>query len=193
MLLDHFLGLKVSLDEIKSQMDYMDVGTTLYQNGSMLLKRGLKVTAITANPLAFPGNVWDELNTDDKIRQYIGKMLQDDGLADNFKLVYKTLLQFLDDGGHIKIKIPGFDDIKQAIDANSIVFACGYTQPLGENEGKFHFVLVTGYDDNKVFLNNPWPDSVKQGWFPIDKFLYAIHSSAVGDADNAGFLIVSKD
>lgn len=192
MLLDHFLGLKVSLDELKAHMDYVEAGTTLYQNGSVLLKYGLKVTAITANPLVFPGNVWAELDSDEKVKAYVSKKAQEGGLSDTTKLVYRTLLQFLDDGGHMRVKIPDFDDIKRAIDAESIVSAVGYMQPLGENEGKFHFVLVTGYDDNNVFLNNSWPDSTKQGWFPIDRFLFAVHSSAAADADNGGFLVVSK-
>ncbi len=192
MLYDHFLGKKIDIEEVKKQLDYTEVGTTLYQNGSQLLKEGLKVTAISANPLVFPGNTWDQLKTNEDVREYIQKKYDDSYLDDHFKLIYRTLLQFIDDGGDFKVKIPDFNDIKDAIDRDAIVCALNYTQPLGENEGTFHFVLVTGYDEGRVFINNSWPLSQKQAWFPIDKFLFAVHSSALGDADNASFLIVSK-
>jgi uncharacterized protein YvpB len=62
----------------------------------------------------------------------------------------------------------------------------------GSNEGGFHFIVVTGYDEKNVFANNPYPKSKKRTKYPMNQFLYALHTSTTTDIDNGTLLLVSK-
>jgi hypothetical protein len=53
-------------------------------------------------------------------------------------------------------------------------------------------IVVTGYDEKNVFVNNPGPKSKKKTKYPIHQFLYAVHTSTTADIDNGTLLVVSK-
>lgn len=187
MILEYF-GIKKNFKELKSQLDYNSVGTSAFDNGLLLLNEGLRVVAVTAQPLLFAPDL--KLKT----QEDIAKLVKNKKFKKNkFQSGLKNLNKYLDWGGKLRVEIPSFKHIKKAIDQGSPVLALIHSNALGGKEGGgYHFVIVTGYKNNQVFLNNPSPFSTKQAWFPVDRFLYALHSSTTADIDNGTLIVVSK-
>ncbi|MBP6858113.1 MAG: peptidase C39 family protein [Candidatus Pacebacteria bacterium] len=190
MVLGYF-GITKDIESLVEKLKYAESGTSAYDNGALLLDSGLKVTAITAQPRLFPPEVIssvsskeDLLNVIESRKQQVRNQKDKDNLG--------TFEKFLNKGGSIKLEIPNFNHIKSAIDSNQPVVALLFGQALGKNEGGFHFVVVSGYDENNIYINNPSSISSKNGCFPIDRFLYALHSSTTIEFDNGTLLIVSK-
>lgn len=188
MVLQYY-GIKRSLEELKPKLEYFPEGTTAYANGSLLLGEGLSVTAITAHPMLFPPDVAATIRTTEDLHRIINAKKES---HPKYKEVLDTFSSFLDEGGKRTIAIPSFNHIKEAIDADSPLIALIYGQAMGSSEGDFHFVVVSGYDEGKVHITNPAPKSVHQGWFPVDQFLYALHTSTTYDIDNGTLLVISK-
>jgi len=188
MLLAYF-GIEKDLEELQKDVLYSEIGTTMFDNGSLLLDHGLKTTVITAQPLLFSPEIVSKIANNEDLLKVIDLKIEK---SPKFKDNLETWKKYLDKGGQVKIEIPDFSHIKEAIDNEYPVLVLFYGQPLGQHEGIFHFVVVSGYDDEKVFINNPWPPSKQQDWYPIKEFMYAVHSSTTADIDNGSFLIVSK-
>ncbi|MCL5113877.1 MAG: C39 family peptidase [Patescibacteria group bacterium] len=186
-----YYGINKTLKNLQSKLYYGDAGTSIFDNGALLLENKLKTNAITAQPLLFPPDKTRKLKTRKSVINLIKNKMEDkeyERFIDNFK----TFLKYFEKGGNIIIEIPSFQHIKNAINNESPILALMNAQALGSNEGKFHFVVITGYKDNEVCINNPWPPSIHQGWFPIEKFLYGVHTSTCADIDNGTFIIPSK-
>lgn len=188
MILEYY-GIKKSFDELQKALYYTAVGTSIFDNGSLLLDNGLKVMSYTAQPMLFPADKISELKTNNDIRKIIVNKMN---THENYKNNLTTFIKYLDKGGEINVEIPTFAHVKTAIDNGSPVLALLYGQALGANEGEFHFVVVSGYDDDMVFINSSWPQSIKQGWFPLKNFLYAVHTSTTADIDNGTLLIATR-
>ena len=62
MILEHF-NKKILLKDIVTQLSYGKMGTSAYQNGSVLLKNNLSVTATTAQPILFSPDIIKKLKT----------------------------------------------------------------------------------------------------------------------------------
>ncbi len=190
MVLEYF-KLNQNFDSLKEKLRYNEVGTTAYDNASLLIDEGLKVTAITAQPRLFSPDKIATITSKELLYEVIQKkMEQVTTTRDKDNL--ETFIKFLDKGGEFKLEIPGFSHIKEAIDNGYPVIALLIAQALGSKEGGYHFVVVSGYDEGRVYINNPAQSSSQQAWFPIERFLYAIHASTVGDFDNGTLLVVSK-
>lgn len=185
----HYFGRERKLEEIKKGMTYIpNEGTYLYEQGLIFLKEGFKTELITANPLLFKQN--DKLKLKDTYD--ILKHLTDIKRKNQSKKKAITLFRnFIKKGGKVKIEIPLLDHIIKALDTGRLVIALIYGGALGENEGGFHFVVVTGYKKGFVHINNPSKKS-RQGWFPEQDFLYALYSSTCVDIDNGSFLIIGE-
>jgi len=53
----------------------------------------------------------------------------------------------------------------------------------------FHFNVVTGIDDNYVYVNDPlWDGRGGKNKYTITEFLYGLYASAYGDLDNASLI-----
>lgn len=184
----HYFGIEKSDAELKRLMTYDPNGTSIYDNGLRCLEEGLKATLITANPRVFHKEIQGKLKTKDALLKFLSayqrKHSKKKGLIKLFK-------DFVSKGGKVRIEIPSFDHVKNAIDKNQLVLALLYGRALGLNEGAFHFVVVSGYKKNAVFINNPLPGS-RTGWFPLSDFMYALCSSTCFDVDNGSLLIVGK-
>ncbi len=185
MVLKYF-GLENDLQSLAEKLSYDDVGTFSFDNGIILLKSGLKVTCITAQPYLFSPDI--KLNNKQSIIQHISSKIVD---LPKFEKGIKLLKDFLNTGGELNIEIPNIQHIKKAIDNECLIIALIYGKALGSNEGGFHFVIVNGYDEENVYITNPLP-SAKSGWYSIKNFMYALHSSTVFDIDNGSLLIISK-
>lgn len=185
MVLKHF-NLEENLKSIAEKLSYDDNGTFSFDNGIVLLKSGLKVACITAQPYLFSPDI--QLKNKNEIIDHITSKIS---TLPKFEKGINLLKDFISSGGEIKIEIPQIQHIQNAIDNGSLVIALIYGKALGSNEGGFHFVVVNGYDEENVYITNPLT-TAKSGWYPIKNFLYALHSSTMFDVDNGSLLLVSK-
>ena len=188
IVLEYF-GIQTSLESLISKLTYVESGTSAYDNGSLLLSVGLKVKAITAQPLLFSPNTIHSFKGKD---DYIQAAAKRSSKVPADKPILDTLVTYLEQGGEMQLQIPSFEHIKEAIDAGNLIIALLYGNALGSNEGGFHFCVVNGYDEEKVFITNPLPTSKRQDWFPVADFLFAVHSSTTKDVDNGTLLVISK-
>ncbi len=185
-----YYGIEKTQAELKARLTYdQEVGTSIYDNGVILLEEGFKTTVVTANPLLFSPDIIATLHNEEDILQLVQKHISDEHKQ---AYILKTFENYLQKKGKVTLEIPAFDHIKKAIDEEKPVIVLMYAQSLGSNEGTYHFVIVTGYRDNEVFINNPWPKSQKQGWFPVEQLLYGTYASSCVAIDNGSFLIASK-
>ncbi len=190
MVLEYF-GINQDFQSLKDNLLYNESGTTAFDNGSLLLDSGLSVTAVTAQPRLFSPEIISSITSRDLLQEVIAKkMEQVKTVRDKDSL--ETFKKFLNKGGECKLEIPSFMHIKEAVDNGHLVIALLIAQALGSKEGGYHFVVVSGYDEGRVYINNPAPSSSQQSWFSVERFLYALHASTVGDFDNGTLLIISK-
>lgn len=184
-----YFGVERDLPYLQKKLKYNKMGTSAYDNGALLLDEGLKVTAVTAHPMLFPPDLAKNIkSTKDVSKILTAKAKQ----VPRYKTGLQTFEKFLSKGGTLKIEIPTEKHIHKAIDVKRPVIALLYGQAMGSNEGGFHFVVVTGYDNKSVFVNNPYPKSKKQTKYPMHQFLYALHTATTADIDNGTLLIISK-
>lgn len=188
MIMEYY-GVKKTLKDIRSKLTYRKTGTTIYDNGSLLIDEGFNTTVVTAQPLLFPGDIIPTIKNKHNLLKLITEKLKG---AKKDKWIIKTMIKYLKKNGNIKLEIPSFSHIKHAIDNDTPVLTLMYGQSMGRNEGKYHFVVVCGYKDKEIFINNPWPKSKRQGWFPFEQFIYGVHASTCVSVDNGTFLIPQK-
>jgi len=187
MMLDYY-GIKRTLPDLAAHLNYSKMGTSSFDNGTLFLSEGFSVTAVTANPLLFPADEIRSLSDHASLLLRLNQIEQKrPQWADNFA----TLRRYIEKGGVMKLEIPAFRHIKTSIDAGNPLLALTYGQALGRNQGGFHFMVVNGYKRGQVYLTNPLRQA-RQGWFPLDRFLYAVHASSVGDPDNGSLIIPSR-
>jgi hypothetical protein len=183
-----FYGIKRTLEELRELVRYSEAGTSSFDNGSIFLAEGFSVQAVTAHPLLFPPDLQDKLRDKAKLLERINGLVgRLPDKADNLA----TLRKYLDLGGEVCMEIPAFRHVKDAIDNGNPVLALMYAKALGNNEGGHHFVVVNGYKRGFVHILNPSPRATNRGWFPVERFLYAVHCHTLVDIDN-GTLIVPK-
>lgn len=185
MILKYF-GLEKDIILLKENLKYNENGTSIYDNGLVLMNAGLTVTAITAQPYLFP----PDLNFNSKDSIFLRIQERSEKLT-KYKEGLDVMVNFLQKGGGIKVEIPKFVHIKNAIDNGNPVLALVYAQALGSKEGGFHFVVVNGYNDEQVHITNP-SKIATSGWYPVEHFFYALHTSTTYDIDNGTLLVISK-
>ncbi len=184
----HYFGIEKTARELSARLTYNEFGTFVFDNGMLCLNENLKVSLITANPLLFEREVWNKLKSKEALLQHLTK----------FKRKYpkkitavSLFIKYTKEGGNTTIAVPDFSHIKKAIDSNELVLAAIYGRALGLKDGEYHFVIVSGYRDGEVYVNNPLPGS-KSGWFKTKDFLFALHASTCFDIDNGALLIIGK-
>jgi hypothetical protein len=181
----NFFGTQKTTRELKKGMHYDKMGTSIYENGLRLTAENLKVTLITANPIVFPKELQGKLKSQNMLLTHLEDFAQKRPKKKQQTEQFKALIRA---GAKISIEIPTFEQIKSAIDKKRLVLALLYGRALGDKEGGFHFVVVSGYKKDAVFINNPLPGS-RSGWFPISDFMYALYASTCADMDNGSLLI----
>lgn len=184
----HYFGIEKSEKAIKKRTSYEKEGTSIYDNGIAFLEEDLDVTLITANPLVFDKEVQGKLKSKKVLFKALDAFQKKKPKQKKQVHLFK---KFIARGGKFAVEIPTFDHIQKAIEKNQPVLALLYGRALGSKEGGFHFVVVSGYRKNAVFINNPLPGS-KGGWFPNKDFLYALHASTCRDIGNGSLLIIGK-
>jgi hypothetical protein len=187
MVLNHF-GYFKKLTEIIAGMSYQPGGTYIYDNGLVALKEGLQVELVTANPLLFTQENRKEMKKKGALITHLKKI---EKKKPKHSVPLSLFRSFIDNAGKATIEIPELEHIRKALDKDKLVIAFLYGQALGKNEGGFHSIVVTGYKKGHVHINNPGKRS-RQGWFTVEDFLYALHSSTCVDVDNGSLLIIGK-
>jgi hypothetical protein len=188
MILRYF-GMEGDIQKLASQLEYFEVGTSAYDNGRLLLDAGLNVEAITRQPLLFSPDTTQKITSGAEIAAILQN---NEKRLGKYKSGVDKIITFLDKGGTMRIEIPDIKHIREAIDQSNPIIALLYARALGSNEGNFHFVIVDGYDEEKVHITNPYPKSHQQDWFPVSDFLYGLYSSTTADIDNGTLLVVSN-
>lgn len=188
MVLQSF-GITKDIDSLKSELAYTEAGTNAYDNGCLLLANDLKVKAITAHPKLFPPDTISTVHSNTDLLSVLETAKQKDE-KDTSSI--DSIRNFIEKGGEVLLEIPRLEHVQNAIDNGQVVIALVYACALGSNEGGYHFVVVNGYDEDRVFITNPLQDSKRQEWFQAKHFLFALHSSTMVDLDNGTLLVVGR-
>jgi len=105
-------------------------------------------------------------------------------------------IKFIEDGGKINIKIPSLEDIKEEISNNRPICALLTSNFILGSKPKFnfHFNLITGLDNNYVYVNDPLWDNERGGKkkYNIRDFFFGLYASCYGDLDNACLIKIKK-
>jgi hypothetical protein len=188
MALD-FFGIKEKLPNLVKDLNYTDMGTSAYDNAILLLKRGFKVSAVTAHPLLFSPDYISKIRNNEDLVGHLDKRSKQ---MNRFRKGIKLIKDFILQGGKMQLEIPGERHVQAALKRGSLILALLDARALGSKEGGFHFVVISGYKKGFVYINNPLRESARQAWFPVDRFFYGLHTSTDVDIDNGALLIVSK-
>ena len=184
-----FFGVKEKLPNLVKDLTYTHMCTSAYDNAMLLLKRGLKISAITAHPLLFPPDHISKIRNNEDLVGILNKRSKQ---LSHFREGINLIKDFILKGGKMKLEIPGEKHVQAALKNGSLVLALLDARALGSKEGGFHFVLVSGYKKGFVYINNPLRESARQAWFPVERFFYGLHASTDADIDNGTLLVVGK-
>lgn len=190
MILD-FFGITSDEEEVIKKVPRSYLGTSSFEVAVVLMSYGLRVRAITANPLIFDGDFIRSVPDSGQIHRKVKEAYDKEKNKDK-KSTAKSVLRYLDKRGEIIVKIPAASDITGALDEGKLVFASAYARAIGEKEGGYHFIVIGGYDGDKFLIFNPLPKSRRKSWERIDEVMFAIHASTNFDYDNGSILLVGK-
>jgi hypothetical protein len=181
-----------SAQDLETLKLYENVGTYMPQLGIYLLEREYQVEIITANPHLFTLK-HAELSQKDLLL-YL-KNYEVNLKLERFREPLKFFISFIDKGGKLTVKVPSKEDIIEEIENERPVCALLTTNIFVYDKPcfNFHFNLITGIEDNFVYVNDPIPD-LRGGnhKYDINDFFYGLYSSAYGDIDNASIMKVKK-
>lgn len=192
MLLKYY-GIEKGISDIKKDVKIHDgIGTYGPQLGKYLIEQGFEIELVTMNPFLFT-NKFKNYSQKDVLNHF--KELLEKTTQEKFKIPLEFFIEFIEAGGKIKVKIPSIEDIKSEISEKRPLGALItsnfllYDKPIFN----FHFNLITGIDEEFVYVNDPLPDyrggSHK---YQINDFIYALYASAYGDSDNAMLMKIVK-
>lgn len=189
MVLQYF-GKDDTLDDLKQDIPVDKVGTYAPQLGSYLLGRGFDVEIVTMHPKLF--TLADQAMTQHAILERMLSLLETARDEQNKKTL-AFFIEFLERGGNIRVGIPGPEHVAEEIKAKRPVCALLTTNFLkGSRPGlNYHFVVITGIDDQSIWYNDPLPDERggKQQT-SIRAFFYGLAASVGGDLDNGSLIRV---
>ncbi|MEI8364674.1 MAG: papain-like cysteine protease family protein, partial [archaeon] len=152
------------------------------------LKNNFDVTLITLNPHLFTLK-HRKLNQKQILNYFINKLkLTKDK---QHKMVIKYFIEFIEKGGKVKIKIPDMEDIRTEIKNDRPLMVAFTSRFLTQNEAKLnsHANIVTGFDNDYVYINDPEKIISKQK-YKINEFLYGVYASAHNNIDDDCFMLV---
>ncbi|MDO8425136.1 MAG: C39 family peptidase [bacterium] len=194
MLLAYY-KVSFSFDEMKKELGTYSWGTVTPQVGTYLLKRGFSVEIITMHPSLF--SLFSSFKNTDELKRYLWSLKPlMKGECDPIALDH--FLQFVDAGGTITPRVPLMSDIEVEVNEERPVFI-PLTHWFLHNTDlpprfSIHFNVVTGIDQENVYVNDPdWGEEFG-GQHAIDRdaFLYAMYASAKGGVDDACIMKVRK-
>lgn len=190
MVYDYF-GVDRGLGDIQEDLHITEgVGTYVPQLGIDLLNNGFDVEIVTLNPFLFTKNDVG-LGFDGVLNRFVS--LKVDGGAD--LKVLDFFIRFMKLGGKVTVRLPNLKDLKDELGAGRPVSAVLTTNFLYHDKPdfNFHYNLVTGVDDDFIYVNDPmWDERGGKNKYTIEDFFYALYANAFGDVDNASLLKARK-
>ena len=102
-------------------------------------------------------------------------------------------LDFLKGGGLISARIPIKKDIEDEINNRRPVLAeltTNFLLGLRKNFN-FHFNVITGIDEEYIYVNDPLEDVGEQK-YPIQDFLFGLYAASYGSPDEGCLMKVRK-
>jgi hypothetical protein len=199
MILNYY-EVKKPFNEVRKEISTDQVGTYAPQLGKYLIDSGFSVSIVTRNPLLFTKR--DEGLTKNKLTQKFQMLIQSEN-SRNTK-VAKTFLDFLtSEKAAVEVKIPTIEDIKQEINnkrpliaflTNAAIYSVNlakkYKRPFSYT---FHTVVVSGFEGNQIIVNDPyWGEDGGIKEHNLQDFLFAMHSSSIGDLDNGCLIKIRR-
>lgn len=192
----NYHGHDVSYDTINNAIPVRDgFGLYIYEIGSYLISLGYETT-ITGLNTNFANIKMIDANSH-VIKDHIQAHQKDEYYAkkwEKFQDGFGTLFDFIDQGGQLATQITSEKTIKNHLDADQPVLVALtsnflYDKIYRHNE---HFALITGYDDNNFYMNDPGyynPEGQKQ-IFSIEQTMYAIHANTAPSVEGGMILTV---
>ncbi len=187
MILKYY-KINKGIPTIKKEIKVDKIGTYMPQLATYLLKNNFDVTLITLNPHLFTLK-HRKLNQKQILNYFINKLkLTKDK---QHKMVIKYFIEFIEKGGKVKIKIPDMEDIRTEIKNDRPLMVAFTSRFLTQNEAKLnsHANIVTGFDNDYVYINDPEKIISKQK-YKINEFLYGVYASAHNNIDDDCFMLV---
>ena len=93
------------------------------------------------------------------------------------------------------MQIPDEHDIREEVEAERPLIALLTSLFLTDkNPPVFnaHFNVITGIDEESVYVQDPLPDEGGEHRYPIKDYLYGVYASAAADIDNASIIKIKK-
>ncbi len=104
-------------------------------------------------------------------------------------------INFMEAGGKVIVKIPDISDLKKEISAKRPFMALLTNNFMNSKKPSLnlHFNIVTGFDNNNIFANDPlWDYRGGCNKYDTSEFFYGVYASAYPALDNASFMLVKK-
>lgn len=192
-MLLNFYNFPENIDELRKKIKiYPWVWIFTPQLWCYLLKKWFKVEIISLNQHIF--TLKDKKKSQKDLLKHFWILLKQAKNVHN-KRSLKFFLEFIKLWGKINISIPSERDIQEEISNNRPIIALMTSNFLIATMPwfNFHFNLITGIDNKYIYANDPLPNNL--GWqkkYPLNLYMYAIHSTAYADNDNAIIMKISK-
>ncbi len=190
MVLDYY-GLSSNLEEVTGRLPKTYYGTTVFDNANLLLSYGLDVEMVTAHPELFDGDFIRSHPSDSEVIDRISEVQTSEERPEG-KEFLTSLLGFVAASGTLTLEVPSRSTIERAINEEKPVWASMYGGALGPNQGGYHAVVLSGYNDTSFNVLNPLPESRQKSWEKADEVIFGIHASTLLDYDNGAILIAGK-
>lgn len=182
-----------TLTGVRSKLEYVDGGTYLLQNGTILESAGLKTEFVTAHPILFPYDIIRRTKTKADLMKWLSRFQKHHEKNKGYRNTLTHLRKYLRSGGKLRLEIPDVSQIVATINQGGLVIASIHGGALGRRQGYgYHFVVVDGYRSGSVHITNPWKPSRQRAWFPIERLMFAIHANTVFDLENGSLLLVTN-
>lgn len=187
-----YYGDDISLSTLKKKLPVDEIGTYNPQIGTFFLENGYTAEIITQHPGLFV--LKDRGKTHEQILSHLEKMLRETK-KDQDKKVLEYFIEFLKNGGTIRVEVPDTNHVIESINDNQPIIPILTTRFLiassGNQKFNFHSNVITGIDEEYVYVNDPaygeYGGKLKH---KISDYFYGFYAAAYGDLDNSSFLRV---
>lgn len=141
-------------DGIEDILRENDGGTDMAQIGRVFLRLGFSASLITRHPKLFS---FGQTNlSHEEIQAKVRHGIDFPTGRTHDRITLTNLYRFMQEGGTVRALTPTFDIIQEEIDAGRPLIAYFATSfdGVGQSGMDFHPIVITGYDDKHVFIND---------------------------------------
>ena len=177
---------KPELIENIGELNIDETGVNISEIASYLLRYNFEVTFNVFSPEFF--NIYDFTISKQNLKNYL-KKLSYRSLEE--KEWTEELIDFIDLGGKISVKIPDYTLINQSLLNNLLmIYNCTSRFIYTELSPKinYHFMIIKGINSNFVFINDPYKGDITMKY---EHFLYSTYSISNNGFKSGGILIIS--